>query len=151
MKVSGLAASVLTGALLLAVPGESHAASRFSVGIFLSPGYDHSDRYVADTFRIGYERGVQEGYDRGRDDGRHHDRFDFWREKRYRCGDSGYHRSYGPKDDYVRGYREGFERGYRRAYARFAGYYNDGHYQYRGDYDNRYDDHRYDNDRYDHR
>jgi hypothetical protein len=154
MKVFGLAASVLTGAMLLAVPGESQAATRLGIGIFIGHDsrYDRGYGYSRDTFRVGYSRGYEDGADRGRHDGRNNDRFDFWREGKYRCGDAGYRRSYGPKERYVAGYRDGYEQGYRRAYAA-SQRHDRGHYgrgydndRYRGDDRYRSDD-RYDHDR----
>ena len=148
MKVFGLGAGVLASAMLLAAPGESQAAS-LGIGVFIGHDsrYDNDYRYrTADTFRVGFNRGYEDGIDRGRNDGRHNDRFDYRREGKYRDGDSGYRRHYGPKHEYVRGYREGFEQGYRRAYAasrrdgrhdRYDRYDND-RYR-RGEYDDRYD------------
>jgi hypothetical protein len=64
----------------------------------------------------GFNRGVQEGMTEGRKDGRSGDRFEFRDEGDYRNGDVGYRSSYGPKRQYVNGFRAGFEQGYGRAY-----------------------------------
>jgi hypothetical protein len=155
MKVFGLGASVLTGAMLLAVPGESHAAARLGIGIFIGHdsrydrGYGYGER---DTYRLGYGRGYQDGFNHGRTDSHHEESYNFWHDKRYRCGDAGYQRHYGPKGVYVNGYREGYEQGYRRAYASSRRHDHHGN-GYGYDRDRRYDDRNRtydeDDDRYD--
>jgi hypothetical protein len=64
------------------------------------------------------ENGYRDGIEAGRDDARHHERSDPARAKRYRQGDRGYDRRYGPRDEYQREYRVAFERGYREGYGR---------------------------------
>jgi hypothetical protein len=66
------------------------------------------DLAVANGFNDGYERGLDDGHDRRR--------FDPVGESRYRSGDHGYERRYGPKDVYQMRYRESFRSGYQRGY-----------------------------------
>jgi hypothetical protein len=77
-------------------------------------------RYENQTRRVGFDKGYDDGLKRGRHDGDHRDRFDPARDKKYRDGDHGYHREYGPRFDYVRGYRQGFEQGYRDGYDAYG-------------------------------
>lgn len=63
-------------------------------------------------FEFGFEDGYRDGYDAARR-GRHYDPY---RERRYREGDSGYRRRFGPRDLYRRDYRQGFLTGYDRGY-----------------------------------
>ena len=60
--------------------------------------------------------GYSDGYDRGLDDGHDRRRFDPVGESRYRSGDHGYERWYGPKDLYKARYREAFREGYEQGY-----------------------------------
>jgi hypothetical protein len=142
MRTLRIGAGLLAGAALLAAPTQSQAAVRIGVGVFLGHpdyryGYGYNGYgYNRDTFRIGYERGVQDGAEHGRHDGWRNESFDFVHDRRYRCGDAGYHRDFGPKDVYVNGYRRGYEEAYRSAYrdARHERYDRDDHY----DRDDRY-------------
>ncbi len=74
-------------------------------------GYD--ERY---TSRIGFDNGYRDGLRAGGNDDRHDRRFNFRDEGRYRDGDPGYRRDYGPRYAYIEGYRRGFEDGYRAGY-----------------------------------
>lgn len=65
------------------------------------------------------ENGYRDGFEEGERAARNRDRYDPIREKRYREGDHGYEREWGPRDDYAREYREAFQRGYE---AGFRGY-----------------------------
>jgi hypothetical protein len=127
MRSAFLVVAVMASGLALA-PGDARAETRVGLSIQLGgghrPGYGHG--YAPDTFRLGYSRGYQDGYNEGLDDGRDDDRFEFWREGRYRDGDSGYKGHFGPKHLYVQGYRRGYESAYRRAYA--LGRHGEGHY-----------------------
>ncbi len=67
---------------------------------------------------VATQSGYRDGLDAGRDDWRHRERFDPVRARRYRDGDHGYDRRYGPRDDYRREYRSAFEQGYREGYGR---------------------------------
>lgn len=104
----------------------------------------HAADYYADARRYAYDRGYEDGLHEGEKDGKHGDRFQFSDEGRYRDGDHGYNRRYGPRHQYTSLYRRGFEEGYRRAYERFTPYRSYG----RGRYDDRYYGDRYDRDRY---
>ncbi len=95
-------------------------------------------RYEAYANRIGFDNGYEDGLRRGRHDGDRGDRFDLARDSRYRDGDHGYRRSYGPRSDYVRSYRSGYAQGYRDGFAPFRygrrGYgARDGYYGRDGD------------------
>lgn len=92
------------------------------------PGYPREDqRYDPRDDRDGWNRAVprydpalrtgqDDGYEAGLEDGRRGHRFDPVGEKRYRSGDHGYDRRYGPKDLYKNNYRDGFRRGYQQGY-----------------------------------
>ena len=108
------ASSILAGSMLL-IPAPSTQAD-VRVGIRIG---DY-DRRHADTFRIGYDRGVNDGYQEGVKDGRRGDRFNFRDEGRYRSGAPGYRGNYGPRFEYANGYRRGFEAGYSRGYSAYA-------------------------------
>jgi len=70
--------------------------------------YQQRDLAVANGYNDGYERGLDDGHDQRR--------FDPVGESRYRSGDHGYDRRYGPKDVYEMRYRESFRSGYQRGY-----------------------------------
>ena len=42
------------------------------------------------------------------------------RDSKYRDGDHGYKRSYGPRSEYVHAYRGGYEQGYRDGFAPYS-------------------------------
>jgi hypothetical protein len=77
-------------------------------------GYD--GRYAVDRRDLATLTGYTDGYERGLDDGRDRRRFDPIGEGRYRSGDHGYERWYGPKELYKVRYREAFRSGYERGY-----------------------------------
>ena len=114
MKLLGMTAA-LAAAAFLAVPTESRADVRVGVGIRFSDGYNRTYR---NTWRTGYDRGLEDGRREGFKDVRRHERFSYWDEGRYRHGDAGYHGWMGPRYEYVSGYRRGFEEGYRDGYRR---------------------------------
>lgn len=116
MKGIGMATGLLAAAGLVAVPEPALAGVRIGVGVQLDHGTGYG--YARDAFRRGYDRGRDEGYREGARDGHRDRNFDFWRDKRYRKADAGYHGWMGPKWEYQSGYRRGYEDGYRRAYAR---------------------------------
>jgi hypothetical protein len=113
MKRLCIAGMVAAGAAL-AVPTESRADFRISVGVVADYGHRHGG---GPAFRHGYDRGWREGSEEGRRDGRRCRDPRFWREGEYRDGDKGYRRWMGPRWDYTAGFRQGYEAGYRRAYA----------------------------------
>lgn len=80
------------------------------------------DRYTYDTFRIGLDYGYAEGLREGRRDGERRRGFHFSSDRRFRQGDAGYRRSFGPRFEYVRGFRAGYERGYRAGYDQAVRY-----------------------------
>lgn len=143
--MKSLAATGLIAVSMLAVPDQSQAGINIGIRI------DRRSRYY-DSGRVAYNRGYEDGYREGEKDGRHGDRFGFWDEGRYRGGDHGYRRNYGPRWEYTNAYRRGFEAGYRRAYESYDRYRYYGRDRYRDSYDGRdrdgrYDD-RYERDRY---
>lgn len=150
--MKSLAATGLIAASMLAVPGPSQAG--INIGIRID---NRGSRYY-DSGRIAYNRGYEDGCREGEKDGRHGDRFGFWDEGRYRGGDHGYRRSYGPRWEYTNAYRRGFEAGYRRSFESYNRYRDYGRDRYRypeggrdwydgrdrdGRYDDRYERHRY--------
>ena len=66
--------------------------------------------YGYDTFRIGLDSGYGEGLREGRRDGDRRHEYRFSNDRRFRHGDAGYRRSFGPRYEYVRGFRAGYER-----------------------------------------
>ena len=88
--------------------------------------YDRDGRYYgrAGAFDEGYTRGYEEGAKEGSKDGKRGNRFELWREGRYRDGDHGYKDRYGSRATYTSGFRRGYEEGYRRGYrSRTSGQY----------------------------
>ena len=109
-------------ALLLATAGSGtvSADDRYD-GRWRSRGYGYGAR---ETFRIGLDRGYEEGLRQGRRDGGRRSGYRFSDDRRYRQGDAGYRRAFGPRYEYIRGFRAGYERGYRDGYesARYSRY-----------------------------
>jgi hypothetical protein len=68
-------------------------------------------------YDLAYQTGLNDGYEAGLDDGRDDRRYDPVGERRYRNGDRGYERYYGPRELYKNQYREAFRTGYARGYA----------------------------------
>jgi hypothetical protein len=132
MKILGMTAA-LAAAAFLAVPTESRADVR--VGVRIGDGYDYN-RSNRNTWRTGYDRGLEDGRREGFKDVRRHERFSFWDEGRYRDGDAGYRGWMGPRYQYVSGYRRGFEEGYRSGYRSYGDYRDR---RYGDDRDRRYD------------
>jgi hypothetical protein len=129
--------------LAAAFTGAASADDGYYRGRRGSYGYEYG--YGYDTFRIGLDNGYEEGLREGRRDGERRREYHFSDDRRFRNGDSGYRRSFGPRYEYVRGYRTGYERGYRAgyeassryAYGRGYGYGRDRYYKddrYRGRY-----------------
>jgi hypothetical protein len=82
-------------------------------------------RYEGRAGGVGFEKGYEDGLKHGRKDGDRRETFEFTHDKHYRQGDHGYRSEYGPRFEYVRGYRRGYEEGYRDGYE---GYFSrDGH------------------------
>lgn len=130
-------------AVLAAVTGSAAADDGYYRGRYGSRGYE-SRGYGYDTFRIGLDNGYGEGLREGRRDGERRREYRFSNDRRFRSGDHGYRRSFGPRYEYVRGFRSGYERGYRAGYeasTRYARGYGYGRNRY-------YKDDRYGRDRY---
>lgn len=146
---AGAVAAVLAAAFTpnFARPVQAGAAAAddgYSRGRYGSRGYE-SRGYGYDTFRIGLDKGYGEGLREGRRDGERRREYRFSNDRRFRRGDAGYRRSFGPRYEYVRGFRAGYERGYR------AGYESSTRYAYGRGYgygrDRYYKDDRYGRDR----
>lgn len=119
--------SAITAAFAIATNTPAEAGVR--VGVIIAsdrPGYyerdDRRDRQWVD--RIAFDNGFRDGLREGEKDDRRDDRFDYRDEGRYRDGDSGYRREYGPRFAYVSAYRRGFSEGYRRGYANVRSRYD---------------------------
>jgi len=69
-------------------------------------------RYGSPAAQTGY----RDGLDVGRDDAREHETYNPWRSKRYRDGDRGYDRRFGPREAYKQEYRQAFVQGYDEGY-----------------------------------
>lgn len=99
-------------------------ATAFTGAAAADDGYYRGDRqgargrygYGYDTFRIGADNGYGEGLREGRHDGERRREYRFSHDRKFRNGDAGYRRGFGPKFEYVRGFRAGYERGYRAGY-----------------------------------
>jgi hypothetical protein len=102
MKMTRLAAGTLLASAAFALPAPSGAQVQ---------GDRNGD---ADTYRIGYDRGFADGLEHGVKDGPRGDGYSLIHDKRYRRGDAGYKKSYGPRQDYITGYRDGYEQAVRR-------------------------------------
>lgn len=131
MKTAFWAAAALATAGLTALPAESRADTRFSIGIVASS--EHHGYHQGDAYRYGYERGSREGAEHGFKDGRRGKSPNPGRRGEYPDGDHGYH---GPRGDYAAGYRRGYEGSYRRTFASAGPAYRDGddRYGYRDRY-----------------
>jgi hypothetical protein len=84
------------------------------------------DRRAAPRYDLALQRGFDDGYEAGRRDGQRGDRFDPIGERRYRAGDNGYDRRYGPRDLYKNRYRDAFRRAYEQGYREGRRYDNRG-------------------------
>ncbi|MBX7186618.1 MAG: hypothetical protein K1Y01_15870 [Vicinamibacteria bacterium] len=124
IALTAIAASV---ALLSTLPAQAGVRVGVVVATDRSPYYDrdgYRGRYNVE--RIAFDNGYRDGLREGEKDDRHDDRFNYRDEGRYRSGDAGYRREYGPRYEYVSAYRRGFAEGYRRGYANVrGGRYND--------------------------
>jgi hypothetical protein len=109
MKRTGFAAGALLAAAVLAFPAPSQAQVPGDVG-----GRDarasRDDRYGGqDAYRLGHDRGYQDGVERGVKGRSRGGGQDLAHDPRYRKGDAGYKKSYGPRQEYIAGYRDGYE------------------------------------------
>ncbi len=78
--------------------------------------FDRYGTYGNNRNDLAVQTGFNDGYERGLDDGQDRRRNDPFAESRYRSGDHGYDRRYGPKEAYKLNYREAFRQGYERGY-----------------------------------
>lgn len=121
--ISAIAASVA----LAGAPAQAGVRVGVVVAAGRSPYYDrdgYGGRYRIE--RLAFDHGFRDGLREGEKDDRHDDRFEYRDEGRYRSGDSGYRREYGPRYAYVSAYRRGFVEGYRRGYGNIRwGRYDD--------------------------
>jgi hypothetical protein len=119
--------AISTLAALVALGTTAPAQAGVQVGVVIASdraGYYDRAYYDRDDYRgrynverIAFDNGYRDGLREGEKDDRHNERFDYRDEGRYRSGDSGYRREYGPRYEYVSFYRRGFAEGYRRGYA----------------------------------
>src|SRR5687768_2523218 len=103
MKMTGFAAGTLLAAAAFAFPAPSQAQVR--VGdvrgdrdsrIHRDSGYGFDQ-----TYRIGYEKGFEDGQKRGGRDRSNGDDYNLIHDSKYRKGDAGYKKSYGARQDYI--------------------------------------------------
>jgi hypothetical protein len=121
MKMTWMATGALVAAAAFAIPAPSQAQVR--VGDIFG-GRDSRDSRVSrdarygygDTYRIGYDRGIEDGQKSGGKDRSKGDQYSLSHDSKYRKGDAGYKKSFGPRQDYIAGYRDGYEQAYRRGY-----------------------------------
>jgi hypothetical protein len=116
MKMTWVAAGVLTATAAFAFPAPSQAQLGDIFGGRDSRGSRDSRYGYEDTYRIGYSKGLEDGQKHGVKDGRKDDHYNLIHDSKYRKGDAGYKKSYGPRQDYIIGYRDGYEQAYRRGY-----------------------------------
>jgi len=115
MKMTGLAAGALMAAAAFAFPAPSQAQVLGDIFGGGDSRASRDDRYgYEDAYRIGHDRGFEDGQkratkDRSRGDGR-----DLIHDSKYRKGDAGYKKAYGSRQDYIAGYRDGYEQAVRR-------------------------------------
>jgi hypothetical protein len=114
MKMTVFAAGALMAAAVLAFPAPSQAQVQGDVFGGGDSRASRDDRYGdQDAYRIGHDRGYQDGLERGAK-GRSGSRAqDLAHDPRYRKGDAGYKKSYGPRQEYIAGYRDGYEQAVR--------------------------------------
>jgi hypothetical protein len=117
---------VLSGLLLSTGPAEAQTV-RVAGGIHVSVQWRSNapppvyGPYRGDGNRGGYrdyafDNGFRDGYREGFDAARDRRRYEPLREKRYREGDNGYNRRYGPREFYKAYYRDGFRAGYEQGF-----------------------------------
>ena len=97
----------------------SAAILALSVGIAApacTAAYYQRGPVVAPRQDRAFDRGYRDGFDDGRSDARRHRRFEPEQAARFRSGDHGYDRRYGPPTDWQRVYRDGFREGYERGF-----------------------------------
>lgn len=114
MKMTWLAAGTLLAAAAFAFPAPSQAQVLGDIFGSGDPRASRDDRYgYADTYRMGYDRGFEDGLKHGVKDRSRGDDYSLIHDSRYRKGDAGYKKSYGPRQEYIAGYRDGYEQAVR--------------------------------------
>lgn len=81
-----------------------------------SGGYSGGYGGSGNRYDVALQTGFDDGYRAGLDDGRDGRRFDPIGEGRYRSGDHGYERWYGPRESYKVRYRDAFRQGYQQGF-----------------------------------
>ena len=103
-----IAISAIAATVALNSTPQAEAGVRVGVVIASDRGvYNDRDGYRGryNVERIAYDNGYRDGIREGEKDDRRDDRFNYRDEGRYRDGDAGYRREYGPKYEYVSAYR----------------------------------------------
>ena len=117
--MTGTRALLLASALAIAAPGCALAAysAEPQRGQRQDQGWDQRDMHRGGMrYDLAVEHGFDDGYAAGLRDGQRGDRFDPVGERRYRAGDRGYERRYGPRALYKDRYRDTFRRAYDQGY-----------------------------------
>ena len=117
MKMTRVATGALVAAAAFAFPAQSQAQGRIG-DVFGGRGDSRVSRDArygyGDTYRIGHDKGVEDGLKSATKGGSKGRNYDLIHDSKYRKGDAGYKKSYGPRQDYIIGYRDGYEQAYRR-------------------------------------
>jgi hypothetical protein len=79
--------------------------------IYVNRHWDYRD--------VASDIGYRDGLEQGEKDRKHHKDFRPEKNDRYDDADHGYHKEYGPKDQFKREYRQAFLRGYEDGYGRW--------------------------------
>jgi hypothetical protein len=92
-----------------------------AVAVFLASGcavnrYDRGGHGGRDAYRVGLDRGYDDGFKLGRVDGHRYHSYNYEDAREYRHPESRYRSGYGSRNEYARGYRAGYARGYRKAF-----------------------------------
>jgi len=139
MKMTGWATGALIAAAAFAFPASSQA--QVNVGDVFGGRDSRAARDArtgyGDTYRIGYDNGMADGQkSAGKDRSKSGS---LSQDSKFRKGDAGYKKSYGPRQDYIAGYRDGYEQAFGRgSRAADAGAYGRGRNARRGDREDPY-------------
>ena len=112
MKRTTLAAAIAFALLGAAAPTQADVR----IGVQVGPTQSTYYRGLRYSQRVAFDNGYRDGLRSGNVDDARYERFGYRDEIRYREGDAGYRREYGPRFEYVTSYRRGFEEGYRQGY-----------------------------------
>ena len=114
MKMTWVATGALVAAAAMAFPAGSFAEGRRG-DVFGGRDGRGSSRDAGfgfgDTYRIGHDKGLADGLKRA-EKARSRGDQGLMRDSKYRKGDAGYKKSFGPKQDYIAGYRDGYEQAF---------------------------------------